>query len=87
MGRRISPINDVKVDPNTDPHPQTLALDQVTCANKARQEYPIGGVNEHGIMAGSILGGAAGGAASGAAGSAGSGHGGVAAGTGALGGG
>jgi hypothetical protein len=79
-------INSVKVNPNTDSNPQTLVSDQVTCANKARREYPIGGVNEQGIMTGSILGGAASGAAYGAAGSAGSGHAGVGAGVGALGG-
>ena len=63
-------INIAKVDPKTDPKPQTLASDQVACANKARLEYPMG-VDEAPIMSGSILGGAVGGAASGAAGSAG----------------
>jgi hypothetical protein len=66
-------INMAKVDPQTDPNPQTLAADQVACANTARLQYPIG-VDEAAIMSGSILGGAMGGAASGAAGSAGTGH-------------
>jgi hypothetical protein len=79
-------INSVKVDPKTDPNPQTLASDQVACANKARAEYPIGGVPEGDIMTGSILGGALGGAASGAAGSAGTGQAGRAAAAGAVGG-
>jgi hypothetical protein len=79
-------ISMVNVDPQTDPNPQSLASDQVGCANKARREYPIGGVNEQAIMTGSIVGGALGGAASGAAGSAGSGHAGVGAAVGALGG-
>ena len=76
-------INLVKVDPQTDPSPQTLAVDQVACANKARLQYPIG-VDKSAIMTGSILGGAVGGAASGAAGSAGSGHAGQATAAGAL---
>jgi len=78
-------INKAKVDPNTDPKPQTLASDQVACANKARLQYPIG-VDEAAIMSGSIVGGALGGAASGAAGSAGTGHAGQAAAAGAVGG-
>jgi hypothetical protein len=73
------------VDPQTDPNPQTLALDQVACANEARLRYPIG-VDEAAIMSGSILGGALGGAASGAGGSAGTGHAGQAAAAGAVGG-
>jgi hypothetical protein len=60
-------INLAKVDPRTDPKPQTLAFDQVAGANKVRLQYPIG-VDEAAIMTGSILGGAVGGAASGAAG-------------------
>ena len=80
-------IDLAKVDPKTDPNPQTLASDQVTCANKARLEYPIGGVPEGEIMTGNILGGAVGGAASGAAGSAGTGNVGRAAAAGAVGGG
>jgi hypothetical protein len=66
-------INSEKPDPQTDPNPQTLAADQVACANQARLQYPIG-VDEAAIMSGSILGGALGGAASGAAGSAGTGY-------------
>ena len=50
-------INSEKVDPQTDPNPQTLAMDQVACANQARLQYPIG-VDEAAIMSGSILGGA-----------------------------
>ncbi|MGA7265628.1 MAG: hypothetical protein WBX30_32780 [Stellaceae bacterium] len=60
-------INIAKVDPTTDPKPQTLASDQLACANKARLQYPMG-VDEAAIMTGSIAGGALGGAASGAAG-------------------
>jgi hypothetical protein len=78
-------INLVKVDPKTDPKPQTLASDQVACANKARLQYPIG-VDEAAIMSGSIVGGAVGGAASGAGGSAGTGNAGRAAAAGAVGG-
>jgi hypothetical protein len=78
-------INMAKVDPQTDPKPQTLAADQVACANTARLQYPIG-VDEAGIMSGSILGGALGGAASGAAGSAGTGNAGQATAAGAVGG-
>jgi hypothetical protein len=78
-------INMAKVDPKTDPRPQTLASDQVACANKARLQYPIG-VDEAAIMSGSIVGGAVGGAASGAAGSAGTGQAGRAAAAGAVGG-
>ena len=66
-------INSEKVDPQTDPNPQTLAADQVACANEARLQYPIG-VDEAAIMSGSILGGALGGATAGAAGSAGTGQ-------------
>jgi hypothetical protein len=66
-------INHAQVDPKSDPKPQTLASDQVACANQARLQYPIG-VDEGAIMTGSILGGAVGGAASGAAGSAGTGQ-------------
>ena len=51
-------INIAKVDPTTDPKPQTLASDQVACANKARLQYPIG-VDEAAIMTGNIVGGAA----------------------------
>ncbi len=79
-------INMAKVDPATDPNPQTLAFDQTACANKARLEYPIVHIDEATIMSGSILGGAVGGAASGAAGSAGAGHAGQAAAAGAVGG-
>jgi hypothetical protein len=57
-----SALNMVKVDPQTDPNPQTLAVDKVACANQARLQYPIG-VDEGAIMTGSILGGAMGGAA------------------------
>lgn len=74
-------INHVKVDPATDPNPQTLAADQVACANKARLQYPIG-VDEAAIMTGSAVGGAA----SGAAGSAGSGNAGRATAVGSIGG-
>jgi hypothetical protein len=73
------------VNPQTDPNPQTLALDQVACANEARLQYPIG-VDEAAMMSGSILGGALGGAASGAGGSAGTGHAGQGAAAGAVGG-
>jgi hypothetical protein len=76
----------VKVDPTTDPNPQTLAFDQTACANKARLEYPIIDFDEGGIMASSMLSGAAGGAGSGAAGAAGTGHAGQAAAINALGG-
>ena len=78
-------INHVKLDPQTDPNPQSLTSDKVACANKARLEYPIG-VDEAAIMSGSVLGGAVGGAASGAAGSAGGGNAGQAAAAGAVGG-
>ena len=78
-------ISMAKVDPQTDPNPQTLAADQVACANKARLQYPIG-VDEAAIMSGTILGGALGGAASGAAGSAGTGNAGQAAAAGSVGG-
>lgn len=78
-------INLAKVDPQTDPNPQTLAADQVACANMARLQYPIG-VDETAIMTGSVLGGAVNGAASGAAGSAGAGNAGRAAAAGAVGG-
>jgi hypothetical protein len=72
-------IDVVKVDPKTDPNPQTLAFDQTACINKARLESPIVGVNEGEIMTGSMLLGAAGGAGSGAAAAAGTGHAGQAA--------
>jgi hypothetical protein len=79
-------INHVKVDPATDPNPQTLAFDQTACANKTRLQYPIVAVNEGGIMAGSMLSGAAGGAGSGAAAAAGTGQAGHAAAISAVGG-
>ncbi len=79
-------INVVKVDPKTDPNPQTLAFDQTACINKARLEYPIVHIDEGGIMASNMLLGAAGGAGSGAAAAAGTGHAGQAAGINALGG-
>lgn len=78
-------INIAKVDSKTAPKPQTLASDQVACANEARLQYPIG-VDESAIMTGDVLGGAVGGAASGAAGSAGTGHAGQTAAAGAVGG-
>jgi hypothetical protein len=78
-------INMAKVDPQIDPNPQTLAADQVACANTARLRYPIG-VAESAIMTGNIAGGALGGAASGAAGSAGTGNAGQATVAGAVGG-
>jgi hypothetical protein len=69
----------MKVDPKTDPNPQTLAFDQTACANKARFEYPIVGIDEGGIMASNVLSGASGGAGSGAAAAAETGHAGQAA--------
>jgi len=72
-------INHVKVDPTTDPNPQTLAFDQTACANTARLQYPIVHIDEGGIVVSSMLTGAAGGAGSGAAAAAGTGHAGQAA--------
>lgn len=79
-------ISRVKVDPATDPNPQTLAFDQTACANQARLQYPIVAVNEGGIMAGSMLSGAAGGAGSSAAAAIGTGQAGRAAAVSAVGG-